>query len=154
MRTELDVQAGPPVVTAAVRKGSGTRARRRRPTIVLVDDDADLRFISVVVLRAAGYEILECADLAEAFAALQACIPDIVLLDRDLPDGSGLEVARWMRGRPSYDGVRVIGLSGRTSARDVEAALDAGCDAFVAKPCAPATLISEIAAMSLARPPR
>jgi DNA-binding response OmpR family regulator len=121
--------------------------------MVLVEDDEDLRFISVAVLRAAGFEVVECASLSEAFVALLHRIPEILLLDRELPDGSGLELARWVRARSSYDAVRIIGLSGTDGPADVQAALDAGCDSFVPKPCAPATLIAEIAAVSLTRSP-
>jgi DNA-binding response OmpR family regulator len=113
-------------------------------TVVMVDDDEDLRMIIRDVLEGAGYEVLECEDLATALALLAGLVPDVVLLDRDLPDGSGLDVARWMRGRHAYDGARIIGLSGRTDRADVAAALAAGCDAVVAKPCTALALVGEI----------
>jgi len=116
--------------------------------VVMVDDDEDLRMIIRDVLEEAGFEVLECENLSEAFDVLQGIVPDIVLLDRDLPDGNGLEVARWMRGRCAYDGARIIGLSGRNSPSDVEAARAAGCDASVAKPCTAETLVAEIRATS------
>jgi DNA-binding response OmpR family regulator len=114
----------------------------------MVDDDEDLRPIIRDVLEDAGFEVLECEDLATAFALLNGVIPDVVLLDRDLPDGNGLTVARWMRARRAYDGARIIGLSGRNTAADVEASLAAGCDAIVAKPCTAAVLVAEIRATS------
>lgn len=126
--------------------------RRRRPAVVLLEDDDDLRLVSAEVLRAAGFEVTECPTLVAAFVALRSGpVPDILLLDRELPDGSGLDLARWVRRRPSFDRVSVIGFSGRKTAGDVEAALAAGCDAFVGKPCAPATLVAKIEATSDAR---
>jgi DNA-binding response OmpR family regulator len=103
-------------------------------TVVMVDDDRDLRMIIRDVLEGEGFEVIECENLASALALLAGFVPDIVLLDRDLPDGSGLDVARWMRGRRAYDDARIVGLSGRTDRADVAAALAAGCDAVVAKP--------------------
>lgn len=113
-------------------------------TVVMVDDDEDLRMIIRDVLERAGYEVIECEDLATALALLAGLVPDVVILDRDLPDGSGLDVARWMRGRVAYDGARIIGLSGRTDRADVAAALAAGCDAVVGKPCTADALVDEI----------
>lgn len=120
-------------------------------TVVMVDDDEDLRMIIRDVLEGAGYQVIECEDLAAAFALLEGLVPDVVLLDRDLPDGSGLDVARWMRGRRAYDDARIIGLSGRTDVADVAAALAAGCDAVVGKPCTADALVEEICG-SRARP--
>lgn len=123
-------------------------APRESETVVLVDDDGDLRLILRDVLEEAGFTVIECEDLSAAFALLEGTIPDVVLLDRDLPDGSGLEVARWMRGLSAYDGSGIIGLSGRNSPADVEAARAAGCDAIVGKPCTAASLVAEIRATS------
>lgn len=116
--------------------------------VVMVDDDEDLRLIIRDILEEAGFEVLECESLSEAFELLKGLVPDIVLLDRDLPDGNGLDVARWMRSRCAYDSARIIGLSGRNSALDAEVARAAGCDASVGKPCTSATLLAEIRATS------
>jgi DNA-binding response OmpR family regulator len=112
--------------------------------IVFVEDDPDLRSLYGEVLRAAGFEVVECPTLESAFSALEVLRPDIVLLDRDLPDGSGLDLARWLRATPSRGGVRIVGFSGRSAPRDVEAAIAAGCDAFVEKPCTPEKLIAAL----------
>jgi DNA-binding response OmpR family regulator len=120
-------------------------AHRELATVFLVDDDEDLRMILRDVLEGEGFEVVECEDL------LDGLVPDVVLLDRDLPDGSGLDVARWMRRRTAYDGARIIGLSGRTDRADVAAAFAAGCDAVVGKPCTADALVEEICG-SRARP--
>jgi DNA-binding response OmpR family regulator len=126
-------------------------AHRELATVFLVDDDEDLRMILRDVLEGEGFEVVECEDLATALALLDGLVPDVVLLDRDLPDGSGLDVARWMRRRTAYDGARIIGLSGRTDRADVAAAFAAGCDAVVGKPCTADALVEEICG-SRARP--
>jgi DNA-binding response OmpR family regulator len=114
----------------------------------VIDDDDDLRCVTLDVLEQAGFEAIGCGDIATALALLNGLVPDVVLLDRDLPDGSGLDFARWMRHRPIYDGVRIVGFSGGSTPWEVEASLAAGCDAFVGKPCSPAALMREIHASS------
>jgi DNA-binding response OmpR family regulator len=120
-------------------------------TVVMVDDDDELRAILRDVLEDAGFEVLDCGSLAAAFALLSSVVPDVVLLDRDLPDGCGLDVARWMRRRGVFDDTRIIGLSGRHTPSDVEAARVAGCDAIVAKPCTSTGLVAEIRASGTSR---
>lgn len=120
------------------------KLRPLRKMVVVVDDDDDLRCVILDILEEAGFEAIGCGDIATTLALLNGLVPHVVLLDRDLPDGSGLDFARWMRHRPIYDGVRIIGFSGGSTPRDVDASLAAGCDAFVGKPCSPAALIREI----------
>ncbi len=122
--------------------------RQGRRTVVLVDDDADLRFLCGEVLRAARFDVVECATLAAGFATLRKMVPEIVILDGDLPDGSGLDLARWMRARGAYDRTRIIGLSGRKGEHDIAAALAAGYNDFIGKPCAPGVLLAHIGATS------
>lgn len=101
----------------------------------MVEDDEDVRFVCAEALRDRGFVVDECATLADARAALAESIPHVLLLDRELPDGCGLDLARWLRCRASYDALRIIAFSGRTAPHEIEEAFDAGCDAFVAKPC-------------------
>jgi DNA-binding response OmpR family regulator len=115
-----------------------------RETILLVDDDEDLRLLCAMIFREAGFEVVECSALSAAFFAIQKHAPDIVVLDRELPDGSGLDFARWVRCRPAYDQVRIIGFSGRNSAPEIEEALAAGCDAFLGKPCDLSMLLAKV----------
>lgn len=149
----MQVQGHVGRTAASTRKQAktATASQRARPAVVLVEDDDDLRLVSAEVLRAAAFDVLECPNLLAAFVAVKSRVPDILLLDRELPDGSGLDLARWVRRRSSFDGVRVVVYSGRKTARDVEAALAAGCDAFVGKPCSPQTLVAEIEASTAPR---
>jgi DNA-binding response OmpR family regulator len=129
----------------AMTKAADLRVLRGgRDVVVMVDDDSDLRSTVALVLEDAGYEVIECVDLASAFAVLSALVPNVVLLDRELPDGSGLQLAAWMRKQWAYDEVRVVAFSGRDSSPDIEAAIGSGCDAFVAKPCRPEILLRGI----------
>ncbi len=84
-------------------------------------------------LRDAGFEVVEAATLHSAGNAMDAQRPDVIVLDRHLPDGDGLDFAR--RVRRSTASVRIVMLTASGQRSDVEAALLAGCDAFLTKPC-------------------
>ena len=64
--------------------------------VLVVDDDPDQRRILVLVARARGHEVVECGSIEEARSA-GAC--DLAFIDRRLPDGDGLELARSLEGR-------------------------------------------------------
>lgn len=64
--------------------------------VLVVEDDPDQRRLLTLVLRARGHEVVECATFAEAQAA-EPC--DLAFVDRRLPDGDGLELARSLPGR-------------------------------------------------------
>ena len=120
---------------------------RRGQRIVHVEDDDDLRALCGEILDEAGFEVVGCPTLWAGKVAIRACVPDILLVDRDLPDGSGLELVRWVRNNPSYAGVQILVFSGRKNRDDVESAIGAGCDAFLGKPCAPSMLVDTIEGM-------
>jgi DNA-binding response OmpR family regulator len=132
-----------PRVRQSPKVGAGLRLRRETH-IILVEDEADLRCLCADALKRAGFAVVECPTLASAFSALERVAPGIVLLDRELPDGSGFDLASWMRQRSLYEGVPILGFSGRKSLQDVEAALVAGCDAFLGKPFTVGRLVAEI----------
>jgi len=123
---------------------------RRRPVVVHVEDDDDLRMLCAEILDDAGFEVVGCPTLRAGRLAIGASVPDVLLVDRDLPDGSGLDLVRWLRSNPSYATVHVIVFSARRSREDVEAAIAAGCDAFLGKPCAPDMLVETVE--DIARP--
>jgi DNA-binding response OmpR family regulator len=132
-------------------EGSDDRAAvRRGPCVVHVEDDDDLRGLCGEILDEAGFTVVGCATLAAGRSAIIASVPDVLLVDRDLPDGSGLDLVRWLRGTPAYASIHVIVFSARKSREDVESAVSAGCDAFLGKPCAPDVLVETIE--DLARP--
>lgn len=125
-------------------------AARRGPRVVHVEDDDDLRGLCGEILDEAGFVVVGSATLAAGRSAILASIPDVLLVDRDLPDGSGLDLVRWLRATPAYARVHVVVFSARKSREDVESAVAAGCDAFLGKPCAPDVLVETIE--DLARP--
>jgi PAS domain S-box-containing protein len=98
--------------TAVVALPTVGPAQGRR--VLLVEDDADLALMLERLLAAAGYQPVRASTVKEAQRAMEACAPEIVMLDLRLPDGSGLEVLTWMRNRTATEAVPVVILSGRS----------------------------------------
>jgi two-component system, OmpR family, KDP operon response regulator KdpE len=117
--------------------------------ILLVEDNELNRSLVRAIISRTDEPRLRGADLAEAGTIEQARAAlagpetyDVVLLDVHLPDGSGLDIVRDLADRP--DRPAVIALTAAAMAREQSAALDAGCDRFLAKPYTSIDLIKSI----------
>jgi DNA-binding response OmpR family regulator len=87
-----------------------------RATIVLADDDDDLRAVYAPLLRSAGYAVLEAADGREALDLVRAHRPELVLLDVWMPVLNGFEVLEGLRHDPIAGSIKVVVLSCRDDA--------------------------------------
>ena len=120
--------------TVPPRPSSPPRGAKPRSTILLVEDDYDARAIYRATLSYAGYRVIEAPTVKDARDAVRAIVPDVVVLDCRLPDGDGLQlVDGWRTG--SMARVPVIVVSAHRERQDLDAALLAGADSFVPKPC-------------------
>ena len=115
----------------------------RRKRVLVVDDDRDNREAYAEYLRYRGFSVREAAGCASALRLVRRWPPDIVVLDMRLPDGSGAEASRQIRGIRGEEPT-IIALSACVFEGDIALALRSGCDAFLAKPCLPDLLESEI----------
>jgi two-component system KDP operon response regulator KdpE len=100
-------------------------------SVLVVDDDPAIQRTLAIGLRARGYDVLPARDGRTAVEACHDDEPDVVLLDLGLPDLSGVEVLRTIRG---WSQVPVIVLSARHGSDDKVEALDVGADDYVTKP--------------------
>jgi two-component system KDP operon response regulator KdpE len=115
-----------------------------RPSrILLVDDETSIQRALVPLLRSRGYEVDGAATAADALAAIEAAVPDLVILDLGLPDLDGLDVCARVRAR--WD-VPIIVLSARGAEPQKVAALDRGADDYVTKPFGPEELLARVRA--------
>jgi CheY-like chemotaxis protein len=110
----------------------GVRQPERRSVVLVADDDALIRDLMLAVIAdEEGLHAVLAADGAEALAAVEAVRPTVILLDMQMPRVDGAEVARRLKADPATRDIPIVGLS---ASERKEAALAAGCDAFVAKP--------------------
>jgi len=113
------------------------------PTILVVDDEPQIRRFLRATLDAQGYRVIEAENGAAALAGGLAGKPDVVILDLGLPDMDGLQVIPAIR---ATSDVPIIVLSIRDDERGKVAALDLGADDYVTKPFGMAELIARIRA--------
>jgi two-component system phosphate regulon response regulator PhoB len=119
--------------------------------VLIVEDEPDIRDLLVFHLEREGFQVVTCKSGAEALRLARSGPPDLILLDLMLPGVSGWEVARRLRQSPETRAVPIIAVSALARPQEREAALHAGCDAYVSKPFTPddlgrvisATLVGE-----------
>ncbi len=105
------------------------------PTVVVADDDPDIRALVELAVVRAGHTVL--ASVADGVAALSAASlhrPDLLILDVSMPKMSGLQVCEQLRANPATAGLRVLILSADAQHTAVQAGLDAGAGAYLPKP--------------------
>lgn len=111
--------------------------------ILLVEDDDTISFGVVSALKKKGYECISCPSVEQGKAMLSEDIR-LVLLDLNLPDGSGYDLCRWVK---DHADIPIIFLTVRDDVKDITKGLDMGADDYVTKPFHIAVLESRIAAV-------
>jgi two-component system phosphate regulon response regulator PhoB len=109
-------------------------------TILLVEDDPDIRELVAYKLTRGGFEVIEAADGLAALQAARSRRPDAVVLDMGLPRLSGIEVCRELRAAPATVAVPIIMLTGAVRLSDLEQAYAAGATDYLVKPFSPREL--------------
>ena len=115
-----------------------------RPLLLAVEDEPRNAALLRAILDRAGYRLVVTGGVTEARAWLDGETPALVLLDRHLPDGDGLDLIPEIRRSERLGDVPILLVSASVLPRDVEAAMDAGCDGFLAKPVRVKPLIDEV----------
>jgi two-component system, cell cycle response regulator DivK len=116
------------------------------PTILLVEDHDDTRRVYSIVLRHAGFQVVEAATGAEAVSMALERAPDLILMDMNLPMLDGWEAARRIKADPTAGAVPLLAFSALVdSIGDLrrEAML---FDGFIAKPVSPSDLVRRVSA--------
>ena len=112
--------------------------------ILLVDDYPDALEIWGLYLRSLGYEVDTADDGLKAVEQAHRAIPDIIVLDLELPGITGFEAAMRLRQSPDTAAIPLIAATGYSHVKQLEQARDCGFDSIVVKPCEPAALVAEI----------
>ena len=112
-------------------------------TILVVDDEPQIRRVLRATLSRNGYDIIEAKDGQEAVEMVVREHPDLILLDVNMPEMSGLEACHKIR--LSFSGP-IIMVTVRNSEQDKVLALDSGADDYVVKPFAMGELLARIRA--------
>jgi len=123
----------------------------RRPLVLVVEDYQDAREMYAAYLQFSGYGVAEAANGLEALEKTRELMPDIILMDLALPKMDGWEATRRLKADEQTRNIPIVALTGHALAGHAEGARQAGCDAFVTKPCLPDALVAEIERMLAVR---
>jgi two-component system, OmpR family, phosphate regulon response regulator PhoB len=116
-------------------------------TILLAEDDPDIRDLVAFKLRQVGHEVRAFEDGTSALNSAREDVPDIAILDIMMPGISGLDVCRELRADPLTADVPVIILTARAQESDIETGFAAGADDYIVKPFSPRELASRVQAV-------
>ena len=115
-----------------------------RPLILIVDDMPDIRDMYAEYLSSQGFRPELAGDGFEALSKATVMSPDVIVMDLNLPELDGWEATRRLKANDITRSIPVIALTGLSVQYSKAAALEAGCDGFLTKPCYPDALADEI----------
>lgn len=104
------------------------------PKILLAEDQVDLREMIALTLRLSGYEVLETEDGKQAYREAKASLPDLLILDLEMPFLRGSEVCRRLKAGQDFAGTPVVIMSSHGGPMEIEDSLDAGAREYIRKP--------------------
>jgi CheY-like chemotaxis protein len=113
--------------------------------VLIADDDADTRIIFTEYLRMMGCATFSASDGRAAVDKARDLCPDVIIMDLAMPWLDGWEAIREIRGSSWTQRIPIIAVSAVPLSRD--AAFEAGCDAYLSKPCTPDVLWAQIRAL-------
>jgi len=116
-------------------------------TILIVDDDDDIRELLDYNLRKEGFNVIQASNGKEGIQMTEKHSPDLVVLDVMMPEMDGIEVCEQIRLLPNSEKIRICFLTARNEDYSQIAGFDAGGDDYVSKPIKPKVIISRIKAI-------
>jgi two-component system cell cycle response regulator DivK len=102
--------------------------------VLVVEDNPQNLKLARLVLSKAGFEVLEAGDGEQGVRLAREQLPDLVLMDVQMPGLDGLGAVRLLRGDPRTARLKVVALTAQAMKGDRERILAAGCDGYLAKP--------------------
>ena len=116
----------------------------RKTTIMVVDDSITMRKVTTRVLERADMEVVTAKDGLDAVEKLQDTVPDLMLLDIEMPRMDGYELATYMRNDARLKGVPIIMVTSRTGEKHRQRALEIGVERYLGKPYQEADLLRQV----------
>ena len=112
--------------------------------LLLVEDDTDTSSLLKYVLEDENFEVQVAPSVDEARTAFASGGADMIIIDRGLPDGDGLDLCREIRGQPQGMSLPVMFLTAHKTPEDIKSGMAAGADDYLAKPFSFVEFISRI----------
>ena len=113
-------------------------------TVLLIEDNAQNRYLATFLLEHSGYRVVAAEDGPEGIRKALELLPDLILLDIQLPAMDGYAVARALRAIPTLQQTPIVAVTSYAMVGDREKSLAAGCNGYIEKPINPDTFVAEI----------
>src|SRR5437868_11954731 len=113
--------------------------------VLLVEDNEDNRIVYSTILKHYGYRVVEALNGEDGIAKARSEKPDVILMDISIPIIDGWEATQVLKHDPATREIPIIALTAHALASDREKAMEVGCDGYLAKPCEPRQVVSEVA---------
>ena len=121
---------------------TGVRPLRQR-VLIVEDNDLNMKLFNDLLV-AHGYDTLQTKDGVEALALARQHRPDLILMDIQLPEVSGLEVTKWIKEDKSLSMIPIIAVTAFAMKGDREKMRDGGCEDYIAKPISVASFLQTV----------
>ena len=121
------------------------------PTVLVADDEPDVRELVAYRLRRSGYEVVEAGDGQEALELALDRLPSLAVLDVMMPKLDGYELTRRLRAEETTRDMPVILLTARAQEADIARGFEAGADDYLRKPFNPDELVARVRAVLVRR---
>lgn len=115
-----------------------------KSVLVVEDNDLNMKLFHDL-LEAQGYDVLQTRDGMEALKIAREHRPDLILMDIQLPEVSGLEVTKWLKEDESLRTIPVIAVTAFAMKGDEEKIREGGCEAYIAKPISVTNFLETVA---------
>lgn len=113
-------------------------------TILLIEDNEQNRYLTTFLLEKRGYAAVSAVDGPAGIETAERILPDLILLDIQLPLMDGYTVARRLRSHPKLRQTPIVAVTSYAMTGDREKAIAAGCTGYIEKPINPETFIEEM----------
>ena len=112
--------------------------------MLIVEDHRDQREMYASFFTAKGFRVFTATDGRTGLLAARAEMPDVIVMDLSLPHMDGWEATRRLKRDPATQHIPVVACTAHVLGRSCERAVDAGCNAYLTKPCLPVDLFTEV----------
>lgn len=112
--------------------------------ILVIEDNEQNRYLITFILEKVGYEVFQALNGPEGIHLAAQTRPDLILLDIQLPEMTGYDVAKELKKHPELVNVPIVAVTSYAMVGDKENALAAGCEGYIEKPINPDTFVDEI----------
>ncbi|HET9911028.1 MAG TPA: response regulator [Anaerolineales bacterium] len=109
-------------------------ASETKGTILYIEDNPDNRLLVKRILLSEDYALLEAENARDALNVLKSTLPDLILMDINMPDMDGYSLTAQIKSTPGYERIPILALTANVMRGDKEKTLEAGCDGYIQKP--------------------